>query len=432
MFKPSPREDEAWPARRDVIPAQALSRSRPPRRGSIRWSSSTRSATSWRPSLVALVAVELRCSAATRALLDRRAELFDLVPRLAERGRSRAAGIPAEAVVDAASALRCRELDIGRGASRALDIGSGPALTKGRETYREADEPGVQMNARRGLRATHRSPVRSDRDGSGAGDADHRPASSGPARRGPARASCGRRRPVRLRDALDRRLPGHGPDRQPRGCRIAVRAEGRGRRLCHLPRGSTAGRSVDPATTTFLRPHHGRRRAVLEDRPDAPGLVRQHRGADVFLLGQFRPVRVLRDRALAGRRPHHRQEDPRAACRGGVAAKELDGAVDATLTTGSSKGVDRGARYVARCGHAVQGGDGPAGRGAVRAADEPRRDRRGGRPGHRLGRYPHRVVRPPGAGARCSGQGAYRHRPVLPGLGTRRRACSAKARSRPT
>ena len=37
-----------------------------------------------------------------------------------------------------------------------------------------------------------------------------------------------------------------------------------------------------------------------------------------------------------------------------MAAKELDGAVDATLTTGSSNGVDRGARYVARCGHAVK------------------------------------------------------------------------------
>jgi radical SAM protein (TIGR04043 family) len=37
-----------------------------------------------------------------------------------------------------------------------------------------------------------------------------------------------------------------------------------------------------------------------------------------------------------------------------VAAKRLDGAVDATLTTGSSHGVDRGARYVARCGQAVK------------------------------------------------------------------------------
>jgi radical SAM protein (TIGR04043 family) len=37
-----------------------------------------------------------------------------------------------------------------------------------------------------------------------------------------------------------------------------------------------------------------------------------------------------------------------------VAAVELDGAVDATLTTGSAKSVDRGARYVARCGEAVK------------------------------------------------------------------------------
>ncbi len=37
-----------------------------------------------------------------------------------------------------------------------------------------------------------------------------------------------------------------------------------------------------------------------------------------------------------------------------VAAKELDGAVDATLTTGSTSGVDKGALYVARCGQAVK------------------------------------------------------------------------------
>ena len=37
-----------------------------------------------------------------------------------------------------------------------------------------------------------------------------------------------------------------------------------------------------------------------------------------------------------------------------VAAKELDGAVDATLTTGSSMAPDRGALYVAKCGQAVK------------------------------------------------------------------------------
>ena len=37
-----------------------------------------------------------------------------------------------------------------------------------------------------------------------------------------------------------------------------------------------------------------------------------------------------------------------------VAAKELDGAVDATLTTGSTLGADKGALYVAACGAAVK------------------------------------------------------------------------------
>jgi biotin synthase-related radical SAM superfamily protein len=37
-----------------------------------------------------------------------------------------------------------------------------------------------------------------------------------------------------------------------------------------------------------------------------------------------------------------------------LAAKQLDGAVDATLTTGSTSGRDRGALYVARCGRAIK------------------------------------------------------------------------------
>ena len=103
-----------------------------------------------------------------------------------------------------------------------------------------------------------------------------------------------------------------------------------------------------------------------------------------------------------------------------VAAKELDGAVDATLTTGSSNGVDRGALYVARCGHAVQGGHRPARRGAVRAARRPRRHRRGRRHGHRLGRASTSRRSTPRAGPRRPGQGPHRHRAVLPRLGARR------------
>jgi hypothetical protein len=68
--------------------------------------------------LVGLVADELRRSTVDVAtVVDRRAELVDLVPRLAQEAGLDAAGIPAEAVVDAASALRCRELGgIGSGA----------------------------------------------------------------------------------------------------------------------------------------------------------------------------------------------------------------------------------------------------------------------------------------------------------------------------
>jgi radical SAM protein (TIGR04043 family) len=54
----------------------------------------------------------------------------------------------------------------------------------------------------------------------------------------------------------------------------------------------------------------------------------------------------------SGRTIVKKTPEPRAVV--ARAATELAGAVDATLTTGSSKGVDRGARYVARCGHAVR------------------------------------------------------------------------------
>ena len=37
-----------------------------------------------------------------------------------------------------------------------------------------------------------------------------------------------------------------------------------------------------------------------------------------------------------------------------IAARDLDGAIDATLTTGSTRGTDRGARYLAKCGQAVK------------------------------------------------------------------------------
>lgn len=68
--------------------------------------------------LVGLVADELRRSAGdVPAVLQRRAELVDLIPTLAQDAGIDPAEIPAEAVADAASALRCRELGgIGSGA----------------------------------------------------------------------------------------------------------------------------------------------------------------------------------------------------------------------------------------------------------------------------------------------------------------------------
>ena len=51
-----------------------------------------------------------------------------------------------------------------------------------------------------------------------------------------------------------------------------------------------------------------------------------------------------------------------------VAAQELDGAVDATLTTGSTATPDRGALYVGRCAAAVKEASGLPVAGSVRAA----------------------------------------------------------------
>ena len=54
---------------------------------------------------------------------------------------------------------------------------------------------------------------------------------------------------------------------------------------------------------------------------------------------------------IAAKRPHHLAEVA-------VAAKELDGAVDITLTTGSTYGADKGALYLGRCAEAMRGASG--------------------------------------------------------------------------
>ena len=100
-----------------------------------------------------------------------------------------------------------------------------------------------------------------------------------------------------------------------------------------------------------------------------------------------------------------------------VAARDLDGAVDATLTTGTTATPDKGALYVARCGQAVREASGLP----VEVQFEPPRDLdvidRVARHGHLLGRHPRRDLRPAGPGPDRPGQGAHRDRRLLPGLG---------------
>ncbi len=61
--------------------------------------------------LVAMIAAELlRSCADISMVLARRDELIDLLPQLAADAGLSAEGVPADAVIDAASALRCREL----------------------------------------------------------------------------------------------------------------------------------------------------------------------------------------------------------------------------------------------------------------------------------------------------------------------------------
>ena len=112
-----------------------------------------------------------------------------------------------------------------------------------------------------------------------------------------------------------------------------------------------------------------------------------------------------------------------------VAAKELDGAVDATLTTGSSTAPDRGARYVARCGRAVKDASGLP----VEIQFEPPRDLAILDEVHDMGGSDAVGIHvesfdPAGAGPRRAGQGAHRDRDLLPDVGARGRAVGLGAR----
>ena len=76
-----------------------------------------------------------------------------------------------------------------------------------------------------------------------------------------------------------------------------------------------------------------------------------------------------------------------------VAARDLDGAVDATLTTGTTATPDKGALYVARCGQAIREASGLPVEVQFEPPPGPGRDRPGRGARDRLGRHPRGELR---------------------------------------
>ena len=95
-----------------------------------------------------------------------------------------------------------------------------------------------------------------------------------------------------------------------------------------------------------------------------------------------------------------------------TAARDLDGAVDVTLTTGSLNRRDRGALYIAKCATAIKEACGLPVQVQFEPPDDLTRPRRGPRGRRRRGRHPPRDLRPRGARARGAGQGG---RPAIDG-----------------
>ena len=93
---------------------------------------------------------------------------------------------------------------------------------------------------------------------------------------------------------------------------------------------------------------------------------------DLLLLGQRRSMQVLRDRRLLGLGSDHRQEEPRAAGRGRRGSQGARRRRRCDADHRELQRVDRGARYVARCGHAVKEATGLPVESSVRAAEEAR------------------------------------------------------------
>ena len=88
-----------------------------------------------------------------------------------------------------------------------------------------------------------------------------------------------------------------------------------------------------------------------------------------------------------------------------TAARDLDGAVDVTLTTGSLNRRDRGALYISKCATAIKEACGLPVQVQFEPPDDLTRPRRGPRRRRRRGRDAPRDLRPRGPRARGAGQG---------------------------
>ena len=190
--------------------------------------------------------------------------------------------------------------------------------------------------------------------------------------------------------------------------------EGRGR-LGALPAVGAPGGGDPAAEAPVLRALHRRRGSPLADRAPAPRLAGQHGHPDLHLLGQpsqcgFCGIELSLEagQTIAVKTPAQLAEVA-------VAARDLDGAVDVTLTTGTM-GPDRGALYVARCAEAVKEAGLPV-QVQFEPPGRPVRPRPGERPRRRLDRHARRVVRSGGPGARGPGEGPQGNRGLLRCLG---------------
>ena len=233
--------------------------------------------------------------------------------------------------------------------------------------------------------------------------------------------------PDRLRDAVDRGRPRDGADAGRVQPRLAVRAALRRRRDGRLPRRRAASPARRPArgpayydlSTADGVPYWQIALLHLDSLASTVLQTCAYWGNDDQCTFCGIGVSLAAGRTIARKTPEQLAEVA-------VAAKELDGAVDATLTTGQHARRPTRARSTSRrCGQAVKEASGLP----VEVQFEPLDDLdvidQVARHGDRLGRHPRRVLRPRRAGPHRAGQGPHRASTATSRRGSARSRCSA-------